>query len=72
LCRLGLECGHRTLTALRKGRKTVTMPPAARVAGAVDLAIGERSTGLVFLGADGGRLERHAAGRILRRIARQA
>jgi hypothetical protein len=69
---LGLERGHRTLTVLRKAGKTVTMPLAPRVARAVDLAIGERSSGPVFIGADGERLDRHAAGRIVRRIARQA
>jgi integrase len=57
---------------LRKGGKTVTMPLAPRVPRAVDLAIGERSSGPVFIDADGGRLDRHAAGRIVRRIARQA
>jgi integrase/recombinase XerD len=69
---LGLERGHRTLTVLRKGGKTVTMPLAPPVARAIDLAIGERSTGPVFIGADGERLDRHAAGRIVRRIARRA
>jgi hypothetical protein len=34
---LGLERGHRTLTVLNKGGKTVTMPLAPRVARAVDL-----------------------------------
>jgi integrase len=42
---LGLERGHRTLTALRKGGKTVTVPLAPRVARAIDLAIGERQAG---------------------------
>jgi integrase/recombinase XerD len=69
---LGLERGHRTLTVLRKGDKTVTMPLAPRVARAMDLVIGDRTTGPVFLGADGVRLDRHAAGRIVRRIARWA
>jgi integrase/recombinase XerD len=69
---LGLERGHRTLTVLRKGGKTVTMPLAPRVARAIDLAIGERTMGPVFLGADGERLDRHAAGRIVRRISRRA
>ena len=39
---LGLERDHRTLTMLRKGGETVTMPVvAADLARAVDLAIGE-------------------------------
>jgi integrase/recombinase XerD len=54
---LGLGRGHRTLTVLRKSGKTVTMPLAPRVARAIDLAIGERTTGPVFLGADSHRLD---------------
>ena len=69
---LGLERGHRTLTILRKGAKTVLVPLAPRTARAVDLAVGERSEGPLFLGPDGHRLDRHAAARIVRRIARRA
>jgi integrase len=70
--RLGLERGHRTLTILRKGGKIATIPLAPRTAGAVDLAVGERSEGPVFLARDGAQLDRHAASRIVRRIARRA
>ena len=69
---LGSERGHRTLTVLRKGGKLVTMPLAPRVARAIDLAVGERLEGPIFLDADGQRLDRHAAGRIVRRVARRA
>jgi site-specific recombinase XerD len=69
---LGLERGHRTLTILRKGAKTVLIPLAPRTARAVDLAVGERSEGPIFLGPDGDRLDRHAAARIVRRVARRA
>ncbi len=69
---LGLERGHRTLTVVRKGGKTVTMPMAPRTARTVDLAIGERLDGPILLGNDGERLDRHAAARIVRRIARAA
>ena len=69
---LGLERGHRTLTILRKGGKTVIIPLAPRTARAIDLAVGERSEGPLFLGADGQRLDRHAAARIVGRIARKA
>jgi integrase/recombinase XerD len=68
---LGLERGHRTLTITRKGGKVVTIPLAPRTARAIDLAIGERTGGPVFLAADG-RLDRHGAGRIVRKIARRA
>src|SRR5207248_8665024 len=68
----GLARGHPTLTVTRKGGKIVTLPLAPRTARAVDLAIGERLDGPVFLGPDGFRLGRHAAGRIVRRAARRA
>jgi integrase/recombinase XerD len=64
---LGVERGHRTLTITRKGGKVVTIPLAPRTTRAIDLAIGERSTGPVFLAADGRQLDRHGAGRIVRR-----
>jgi integrase/recombinase XerD len=70
--RLGLERGHRTLTILRKGGKIVTIPLAPRTARAIDLALGERLEGPIFAGADGQRLDRHAAGRIVRRAAKRA
>jgi integrase/recombinase XerD len=69
---LGLERGHRTLTIVRKGRKTVTIPLAPRTARAVDLAIGERAGGPIFIAGDGQRLDRHGASRIVRRVARRA
>jgi integrase/recombinase XerD len=69
---LHVERGHRTLTVVRKGGKVVTMPLAPRVARAMDLAIGDRSGGPVFLSASGRRMDRHAASRIVRRVARAA
>lgn len=69
---LGLERGHRTITVLRKGGKIVTMPLAPRVARAIDLAIGERLEGPVFLAVSGERLDRYAAARIVRRVTRKA
>ena len=69
---LGLERGHRTLTITRKGGKIFTVPLAPRTARAIDLAIGERTGGPVFLAADGRRLDRHGAGRIVRKTARRA
>jgi integrase/recombinase XerD len=69
---LGLERGHRTLTITRKGGKVVTIPLAPRTARAIDLATGERTGGPIFLAADGRRLDRHGAGRIVRRVARRA
>jgi integrase/recombinase XerD len=69
---LGLQRVHRTLTITRKGGKVVNIPLAPRTARAIDLAIGERTEGPVFLAADGRRLDRHGAGRIVRKIARRA
>ena len=69
---LGLERGHRTLTVLRKGGKVVIIPLAPRTARAIDLAIGERVEGPIFLRGNGERLDRHGAWRIVRRLARKA
>jgi integrase/recombinase XerD len=69
---LGLERGHRTLTITRKGGKVVTIPLAPRTARAIDLAVGERCDGPIFLAADGRRLDRHGAARVVRRAARRA
>ncbi len=69
---LGVERGHRTLVITRKGGKVVTIPLAPRTARAIDLAVGERSEGPVFLAADARRLDRHGAARIVRRVAGRA
>ena len=69
---MGLERGHRTLVITRKGGKVVTIPLAPRTARAVDLAIGERTVGPLFLAGDGRRLDRHGAARIVRRVTRRA
>jgi integrase/recombinase XerD len=50
----------------------VTVPLAPRTARAIDLAIGERTEGRLFMARDGRRLDRHAAGRIVRTTARRA
>ena len=70
---LGMERGHRTLTITRKGGKIATIPLAPRTARAVDLCVGEREEGPIFLNRDGTRrLDRHAATRIVKRLARHA
>lgn len=50
----------------------MTVPLAPRTARAIDLAVGERSEGPIFLAAAERRLDRHGAARIVRRAARQA
>jgi integrase/recombinase XerD len=69
---LGLERGHRTLVITRKGGKVVTIPLAPRTARAIDLAVGERTEGPIFLAGDGRRLDRHGAVRIVGRVTRRA
>ena len=69
---LGVERGHRTLVVTRKGGKVVTVPLARHTARAIDLAFGERAEGPIFLTTDGHQLDRHGAGRIVRRLARRA
>src|SRR5690349_4980557 len=69
---LGVDRGHRTLVVTRKGGKVVTSPLAPRTARAIDLAVGERSDGPIFLSPDGRRLDRHGAARIVRRVAGRA
>jgi integrase/recombinase XerD len=69
---MGIERGHRTLVITRKGGEVVTVPLAPRTARAIDLAVGERCEGPVFLAVNGRRLDRHGAGRIVRRVARRA
>jgi integrase/recombinase XerD len=60
------------LVVTRKGGQVVTIPLALRTARAIDLAIGERSQGPIFLTPGGRRLDRHGAARIIRRAARRA
>jgi integrase/recombinase XerD len=69
---LGTERGHRTLAITRKGGKKAVIPLAPRTARAIDLAIGERCEGPIFTTQAGQRLDRHGAGRIVRRVARRA
>jgi integrase len=63
---------HRTLVITRKGGKVITIPPASRTASAIDLTIGERTDGPLFLNGDGRRLDRHGATRIVHRVTRRA
>ncbi len=69
---LDYERGHRALKILRKGGKRVTIPLAPRTSRVIDLYISERTTGPIFLGAHGDRMDRHAADRMVKRLARQA
>jgi integrase/recombinase XerD len=54
------------------GANTGANEAALRTARAIDLAVGERPEGPVFLALDGRRLDRHGAARLVRRVARRA
>jgi integrase/recombinase XerD len=69
---LEYERGHRTLKILRKGGKRAVIPLAPRTSRAVDLYIGERTRGPIVLGAKGERMDRYAADRMVKRLARRA
>jgi site-specific recombinase XerD len=69
---LDMDRGHRTLTILRKGGKHVTIPLALRTARALDLYIGERTVGPIFTTVEGRRMDRSAADRTVKRLARRA
>ena len=69
---LSMERGHRTVTVLGKGHKLAVIPMPPRVARAVDQACGERFAGPVLLSRSGRRMDRHAATRIVRRLAKRA
>ena len=69
---LGLERGHRTLVITR-ARAARWSPSRSRPAPpAIDLAMGERTEGPLFVTPDGRRLDRHGAARIVRRVTRRA
>lgn len=69
---LGTERGHRVLVITRKGGKRSTVPLAPRTAEAIDAMVGRRKGGPLFMTATGARLDRVAAWRTLRRLARDA
>ena len=60
---LEYERGHRAFKILRQVGKRVTIPLAPRASRVIGLDIGERTTGPIFLGAHGDRMDRHAADR---------
>jgi hypothetical protein len=68
---LSTERGHRTLAIVRKGGKHVTIPIAPRTGRALDLYIGERAMGPIFLGVEGGRMDRYCADRMVKRLVKR-
>jgi site-specific recombinase XerD len=69
---LATERGHRVLRVTRKGGKTATIPMAPRTAEAIDVYVGERTSGPIFVTTTGNRWQRSEAWRTLRRLARDA
>lgn len=70
---LEVQRGHRTLFIRRKGHKTAVIPLSPRTARAIDLCVGDRVSGPILLNHDRNRrLDRHAATRIVRRLAKAA
>ena len=69
---LAVAGGHRTLRIIGKGAQPALIPLAPRTARAIDTAVGERTDGPLMARPDGSRLDRHAAGRIVRRLAKRA
>jgi len=69
---LSSERGHRIVTVLGKGAKLATIPLPPRVGRAIDLAAAERPSGPVLLTRHGNRMNRHAATRIVRKLAKRA
>jgi integrase/recombinase XerD len=69
---ISTQRGHRTVTVLGKGHKPAVIPMPPRVARAVDQACNDRHSGPVLLTRTGRRMDRHAATRIVRRLAKRA
>ena len=69
---LGEEHGHRVLRVCGKGTKVVLIPLPPAVGRAIDKAIGGRASGPILLNSRGARMDRHAATRRLRRLAKDA
>lgn len=69
---LGEEHGHRVLRVVGKGTKTVLVPLPPAVGRAIDRAVADRTSGPILLNTRGARMDRHAATRRLRHLARVA
>lgn len=64
--------GHRVLHVHGKGDKVVDVPLPPAVARAIDLAVGERTGGPILRSRTGNRMDRHAATRRLKALAKTA
>lgn len=66
------ERNHRVMHITGKGRKEADVPLAPPTYRAILEYLGDRRVGPIFLGAEGARMGRHAADRIVKRIAKRA
>ncbi|MGH9150834.1 MAG: tyrosine-type recombinase/integrase [Acidimicrobiales bacterium] len=64
-------CGATGPSRSKGGRRAV-IPLALRTSRALDLYLGERAAGPIFVGAKGARMDRYAADRMVKRLARRA
>jgi integrase/recombinase XerD len=69
---LAYERGHRTIKLRRKGGKRQRIALAPRTAAALDAMLDGRSSGGLFVTRSGQRMDRHAALKVVRRLARAA
>lgn len=69
---VGHERGHCTLRLRRKGGKRQTVALAPRTAVALDVMLDGRSAGPLFITSTGRRVDRHAALKVVGRLARTA
>jgi site-specific recombinase XerD len=68
----GTQRGHRTVHIVGKGGKPALIPLPPPVARSLDAAAAERGTGPLLLTRTGARMDRYAASRIVRRLARRS
>jgi len=66
------ERGHRVLRVHRKGGKVQRLALAPRTATAIDALLDGRTEGPIFATRTGRRMDRHAACKVIRRLARTA
>jgi hypothetical protein len=69
---LGEEHSHRVLRVCGKGTRIVLVPLPPAVGRAIDRAVAARTHGPILLNSRGTRMDRHAATRRLRRLAKNA
>jgi site-specific recombinase XerD len=69
---LNASRGHRTLELRRKGGKRQTTALAPRTAAALDALVSDREAGPIFQTRTGRRMDRHAAAKVIGRLARAA